>query len=165
LGADQVGMLRELMQAGVRADPVLGSSVGAMSLAFFAPAPHAAGVNKLEEVWRGLRRHDVFPLTLRSVLRVMGGADNLIDPSNLRKLIERNTPFPNLEDAPIPAHVVATTPGGATACLSSGPTVVAPHQRRNSSGVPIGHVGKHHLIDGTVGSNRQILNAGMISVD
>jgi NTE family protein len=151
-------MLRELMQAGVRADPVLGSSVGAMSLAFFARAPHAAGVNKLEEVWRGLRRHDVFPLTFRSVLRFMGGADNLIDPSNLRKLIERNIPFPNLEDAPIPAHIAPRILAAPLYACRRGPTVEAPRQRRNCGGVPIGHVGKHHLIDGAVGSNTQILH-------
>ena len=102
LGAVQVGMLHELMHAGVSADLVLGSSVGAMNAAYFAGAPHAAGVKKLEEVWRRLRRRDVFPVTFRSVLGFMGGADNLIDPSNLRKLIKRNIPFANLEDAPIP---------------------------------------------------------------
>jgi hypothetical protein len=125
LGAVQVGMLRELMHAGVSADLVLGSSVGAMNAAYFAGAAHAAGVNKLEEVWRGLRRHDVFPVTFRSVLGFVGGADNLIDPSNLRKLIERNIPFANLEDAPIPVHVVATNLGGVAICLSSGPAVEA----------------------------------------
>ena len=123
LGAVQVGMLRELMHAGVSADLVVGSSVGAINAAYFAGATNAAGVEKLEKVWRGLRRHDVFPVTFRSVLGFMGGADNLIDPSNLRRLIEHNIPFPNLEDAPIPVHVVATNFGGATVCLSSGPTV------------------------------------------
>ena len=38
LGAVQVGMLRELMQVGVRADLVIGSSVGAMNAAYFAQA-------------------------------------------------------------------------------------------------------------------------------
>jgi NTE family protein len=121
----QAGILRELMHAGVSADLVLGSPVGAMNAAYFAGAAHAAGVNKLEEVWRGLRRHDVFPVTFRSVLGFMGGADNLIDSSNLRKLIERNIPFANLEDAPIPVHVVATNLSGVAICLSSGPAVEA----------------------------------------
>ena len=154
LGAVQVGMLRELMHAGVSADLVVGSSVGAMNAAYFAGAPNAAGVDKLEKVWRGLRRHDVFPVTFRSVLGFMGGADNLIDPSNLRKLIERNIPFPDLEDAPIPVHVVATNLGGATVCLSSGPTVEA---LLASAAIPAAfpsvHIGEHHLIDGAVGSN------------
>ena len=153
-------MLRELMHAGVSADLVVGSSVGAMNAAYFAGAPNAAGVDKLEKVWRGLRRHDVFPVTFRSVLGFIGGADNLIDPANLRRLIEHNIPFPNLEDAPIPVHVVATNLGGATVCLSSGPTVEA---LLASAAIPVAfpsvHIGEHHLIDGAVGSNTPILNA------
>ena len=139
LGAVQVGMLRELMHAGVSADLVVGSSVGAMNAAYFAGAPNAAGVDKLEKVWRGLRRHDVFPVTFRSVLGFMGGADNLIDPSNLRRLIEYNIPFPNLEDAPIPVHVVATNLGRRYCMSVIGPYCRgAPRQRCDSSSVPIG---------------------------
>ncbi len=68
LGAVQVGMLRELLRAGIKADLVVGSSVGAMNAAYFAGAADAAGIDKLERTWRGLRRHDVFPVTLRSDL-------------------------------------------------------------------------------------------------
>jgi NTE family protein len=160
LGAIQVGMLRELIHAGVSADLVVGSSVGAMNAAYFAGAPNAAGVDKLEKVWRGLRRHDVFPVTLRSVLGFIRGADNLIESSNLRTLIEHNIPFANLEDAPIPAHVVATNLGGATVCLSSGRTVEA---LLASAAIPAAfpsvHIGEQYLIDGAVGSNTPILNA------
>ena len=160
LGAVQVGMLREMMRAGVSADLVVGSSVGAMNAAYFAGAPHAAGVDKLEKVWRALRRHDVFPVTLRSVLGFMVGADNLIDPSNLRKLIEHNIPFQNLEDAPIPVNVVATNLGGAAVCLSSGPAVEA---LLASAAIPAAfpsvHIGEHYLIDGAVGGNTPILTA------
>ena len=63
LGAVRVGMLLEMMRAGVSADLVVGSSAGAMNAAYFAGAPHAAGVDKLEKVWRGLRRHDEFPVS------------------------------------------------------------------------------------------------------
>jgi NTE family protein len=160
LGAVQVGMLREMMRAGVSADLVVGSSVGAMNAAYFAGAPHAAGVDKLEKVWRGLRRHDVFPVTLRSVLGFMVGADNLIDPSNLRKLIEHNIPFPNLEDAPIPAHVVATNLGGAAVCLSSDPAVEAVlASAAIPAAFPSVHIGENYLIDGAVGGNTPILTA------
>ena len=160
LGAVQVGMLRELIHAGVSADLVVGSSVGAMNAAYFAGAPSAAGVDKLEKVWRGLRRHDVFPVTFRSVLGFMGGADNLINSSNLRRLIEHNIPFPNLEDAPIPVHVVATNLGGAAVCLSSGPAIEA---LLASAAIPAAfpsvRIGEHYLIDGAVGSNTPILTA------
>ncbi len=163
LGAVQVGMLRELMHAGVSADFVVGSSVGAMNAAYFAGAPNAAGVDKLEKIWRGLRRHDVFPLRLRSVLGFMGGADNLIDPSNLRRLIAHHIPFQNLENAPIPVHVVATNLGGAAVCLSSGPAVEA---ILASAAIPAAfpsvRVGEHDLIDGAVGSNTPIITAATL---
>src|SRR5271169_539800 len=160
LGAVQVGMLRELLRAGVKADFVVGSSVGAMNAAYFAGAPDAAGVDKLEKIWRGLRRHDVFPVTLRSALGFIGGANSLIDPSNLRRLIRNNIPFPNLENASIPVHVVATNFGGAAVCLSSGPAIEA---ILASAAIPAAfpsvRIGEHDLIDGAVGSNTPILTA------
>src|SRR5271163_1156834 len=84
LGAVQVGMLRELLRHGLNADFVVGSSVGALNAAYFAAAPNSAGVDNLERIWCGLRRSDVFPVTLRSLLRFVGGRDHLIDSSNLR---------------------------------------------------------------------------------
>ena len=105
-------------------------------------------------------RRDVFPVTFRSVLGFMGGADNLIDPSNLRRLIEHNIPFLNIEDALIPVHVVTTNLGGAAVCLSSGPAVEA---LLASAAIPAAfpsvRIGKHYLIDGAVGSNTPILTA------
>ena len=112
LGAVQVGMLRELTRYGVNADFVVGSSVGAINASYFASAPNPAGIEKLETIWRALRRHDVFPFTLRSVVGLLGRPDYLIDPSNLRRLLERHLPFENLEDAMIPVHVIATKSWG-----------------------------------------------------
>jgi NTE family protein len=160
LGAVQVGMLRELTRAGVKADFVVGSSVGAMNAAYFAGAPDAAGVDKLEKIWRGLRRRDVFPVTLRSLFGFARGSDNVIDPSNLRGLIERHIPFVNLENASIPVHVVATDFGGTAVCLSSGRAVDA---ILASAAIPAAfpsvRIGERDLIDGAVGSNTPILTA------
>jgi NTE family protein len=44
-------MLRELTHAGVGADMVLGSSVGAINAAYFAGSPNSAGVEMLAKVW------------------------------------------------------------------------------------------------------------------
>ena len=66
LGAIQVGMLRTLLSCGVRPDFVVGSSVGAINASYFAAAPDADGVAALGRIWAGLRRSDVFPLTLVS---------------------------------------------------------------------------------------------------
>ena len=63
--------------------------VFAGAAAYFASAPDAAGVDKLGQIWSGLRRRDVFPVTLRSLQRFAGGEGHLINPSNLRLLIMR----------------------------------------------------------------------------
>jgi NTE family protein len=163
LGAVQVGMLRELMRYGLDADFVVGSSVGALNAAHFAAAPNAAGVEKLACVWCSLRRHDVFPVTLRSLLRFVGGQDHLIDPSNLRLLIKRHVPFLNLEDASIPLHVIATNLGGAAVCLSSGPAIEG---ILASAAIPAAfppvRIDNQYLIDGAIGSNTAILTAAKL---
>lgn len=163
LGAVQVGMLRELMRYGLGADFVVGSSVGALNAAYFAAAPNAAGVEKLACVWCSLRRHDVFPVTLRSLLRFVGGQDHLIDPSNLRLLIKRHVPFLNLEDASIPLHVIATNLGGAAVCLSSGPAIEG---ILASAAIPAAfppvRIDNQYLIDGAIGSNTAILTAAKL---
>ena len=163
LGAVQVGMLRELMRYGLDADFVVGSSVGALNAAYFAAAPNAAGVEKLACVWSSLRRHDVFPVTLRSLLKFVGGQDHLIDPSNLRLLIKRHVPFLNLEDASIPVHVIATNLGGAAVCLSSGPAI---ERILASAAIPAAfppvRIDNQYLIDGAIGSNTAILTAAKL---
>src|SRR5579863_1110376 len=125
LGAVQVGMLQALVEAGETPDIVVGASVGALNAGFFAGDPTARGVARLAEIWRGLRRRDVFPITLRGALQWLRSADALFDSANLRRLIERNLPYRNLKEAAIPVHVVATSLGGAAVRLSSGPAVEA----------------------------------------
>ena len=57
LGANEVGMLRALLEEGVRPDLVVGTSVGAINGAAIAFDPTPAAVEKLIEVWRKRRRH------------------------------------------------------------------------------------------------------------
>jgi NTE family protein len=102
LGAIQVGMLRTLLSHGVRPDFVVGSSVGAINASYFAAAPNLDGVAALERIWSGLRRSDVFPLTLVSALGLLMHPGNLVDPVGLRRLIETNLPYRCLEEAPLP---------------------------------------------------------------
>ncbi len=87
-GAIQVGMLRELVAHGVQPDLVVGSSVGALNGAYFSGNPTAAGVARLEGIWRGLKRRDVFPVTLRRLAGLFFESAFLVDPGGLRRLIE-----------------------------------------------------------------------------
>lgn len=62
LGAIQVGMLQALAEVGVEPDLVVGTSVGSLNGAVVAEhATVGSAADRLERVWRGLRRRDVFP--------------------------------------------------------------------------------------------------------
>jgi NTE family protein len=125
LGAVQVGMLRVLLAFGVRPDFVVGASVGAINASYFAGVPNAEGVAKLEQIWSGLRRADIFPFTLASAIGLIRHPGNVVDPSGLRRVIETNLPYARLEDAQIPLHIMATNQQGQGVRLSRGPAVEA----------------------------------------
>ncbi len=160
LGAIQVGALRELVRAGERPDLVVGASVGALNACFYAARPDAAGVEALEAIWRGLKRNDVFPLTLHGAIGWFRGGGSLFKSLALRRLVERHLPFRNLEDAAIPVHVVATNLSGAPVSLSRGPAVDAVLA---STAIPIAfpsvRIGGDHLMDGAIAGNTPVLTA------
>lgn len=157
-GAIQVGMLRSLARFGISADMVVGSSVGALNGAYYAGSPTSEGVQQLETIWRGLRRSDVFPLTWRTMVGFLRRRDFLIASDAIQQLVDRHLPYRNLEDASIPAYIVATDIlSGDTVVLSEGsaaqailasvaiPAAFAPVQFNNL-----------YLADGAVSSNTPI---------
>ena len=160
-GAIQVGMLRELVAHGVAPDLVVGASVGALNGIYFCCDPTPAGVARLEAVWCGLRRSDVFPLSPRHLLGLFTGAASLVDPSGLRGLVARHLSRPQLEDTLIPMHVAATDLlTGASVLLSSGPTADAILASCAIPGAfPPVRVGDQYLIDGAVASNTPVMAA------
>lgn len=157
-GSIQVGMLRSLARRGIVADMVVGASVGALNGAYYAGNPTAAGVERLEEIWRGLRRRDVFPLRLKAILSFLYRRDFLIGSDGLRQLVERNLAYRNLEDAPVPIHVVATNIlTGGTVVLSEGSAAQAiiASAAIPAAFAPVNHNGLY-LADGAVSSNTPI---------
>jgi NTE family protein len=125
-GAIQVGMLHSLASHGIAADMVFGSSVGALNGAYYAAAPTIEGIRKLEAIWRGLRRQDVFPVTLGALFSFVRRRDFLVTSDGLRNLIDTHLPYRNLEEAKIPVHIIATDIISAeTVVLSKGPACQA----------------------------------------
>lgn len=114
-------MMQALAAHGVTADFVVGSSVGAMNGAYYAGMPTLDGVKQLATIWRGLTRHDVFPISLRSLAGFLWRRDFLISHDGVRKLVEDHLPYKNLEQAKLPIHIVATNiVSGETVVLSEG---------------------------------------------
>lgn len=160
-GAVQVGMLQELLARDITPDLVVGASAGAINGAYLAGDPTPEGVKRLEAIWRGLRRRDVFPLGWRSLNGLLGRRNFMVEPDGLRRLLEAHLPFRDLERAAVPLHVVATDVlGGATVRLSSGPAVEAVLA---SCAIPAAfppvQIGGRHLMDGAVASNTPVRSA------
>jgi len=101
-------MMHSLAARGISTDMVVGSSVGALNGAYYAGDPTLKGVLQLETIWRGLTRHDVFPVTWWTLLGFLRRRDFLIPHDGIQKLIDDHLPYRNLQDAELPVHIVAT---------------------------------------------------------
>jgi len=159
LGAVEVGMLLALAEARVRPDFVVGSSAGAVNAAYFAGRPDVDGVRELGRIWVGLRARDVFPFSpLGGLLGALAWRDHMVDPGPFERLLTRNMPYRNLEDAEIPVAVVAANVlTGREALLSKGPVVKAVMASAAIPGVfPPVQLDDTWYFDGSVASNTPI---------
>jgi NTE family protein len=100
----------------------------------------------------------VFPVTLASLIGLAGRRNFLVESCGLRRLLEANLPFRDLEQASVPLHIVATDLlNGAAVRLSSGRAVDAVLA---SCAIPAAFapvpIGGRFLIDGAVASNTPI---------
>ena len=127
LGAMQVGMLKALHARGVHADVVAGVSVGSINAFFYASDPTTSGIERLERVWLGIRRQDVFPAPgLRGLWRIMRGSDHFFDPAGLAGLLAATLPHRDFEATARPCYVVATDVlTGSAVTLQQGPVLPA----------------------------------------
>ncbi len=165
LGAAQVGMLAALQDAGVRPDLVVGTSVGALNGAWVAAD---APLDELGDLWRALRRGDVFPAhPLRGLLGFAGRSDHLVSDRGLRRLLHEHLRFERLEDAPVPFHVLATDVlTGLGVLFSEGPAIEAVLASAAIPGVlpPIPIEGRSYM-DGGVVNNTPISHAVDLGAD
>lgn len=168
LGAVQVGMLRALVEAGVRPDLIVGTSVGAVNGAYLSSRWDLEGVEGLAEVWKGMRRSEVFPTRLfGGFLGLIGKRNHLVPIDGLRGIVERYVEFDRLEDAPIPLYVVATNLlTGLDRPLSVGSSVEAVLASAAIPGVfPPIVIDQTPYIDGGVVNNTPISHALDLGAD
>ncbi|HUZ86100.1 MAG TPA: patatin-like phospholipase family protein [Candidatus Baltobacterales bacterium] len=162
LGAVQVGMLQALTETGVRPDMLIGTSVGAVNAAWMAAHPDHDGAVELGEIWLGMRRQNVFPLSPWAGARgLLGRSNHFISNASLRTLLERHIPYARLEDAAVPVHIITTElKTGRGVVLSSGPTIPALLASTAIPGVfPPVTVGRRDLIDGGIANHTPITTA------
>ena len=162
LGAVQVGMLRALFAAHIRPDLIVGTSVGAVNGGWLAGRGAGADLDQLADIWRNLKRSDVFPTNFVGGLRgFIGHTDHLISATGLRRILKRELTIDRIEDARIPFHVVATDiTSGRDHLLSTGDAVDAICASAAIPGVfPSVVIDGVHLVDGGVVNNCPISHA------
>ena len=160
-GAIQVGMLQALVEHGVQPDFVVGASVGAINGAYFAGNPTLDGVRQLAQLWRGLKRSSIFPMSFGRIAGLFSRSPSLVDSNGLRALIAQHLPYTRLEQAALPLHVVATEQlHGHSVCLSSGPAVDAILASCAIPAIfPPVKVGSENLMDGAIAGNTPVMTA------
>lgn len=162
LGSVQVGMLLALAERRIVPDLLVGSSVGAVNAAWTAGRPGEQGARQLAEVWRSVKREDVFPIRpVAGLLGFLGRSDHLVPPDPLRSLLSRHLDYRQLEDAPLPVEVIATeVTTGFEAILSKGDAVDAVMASAAIPGVfPSVRIDGRDLVDGGVSDNTPISRA------
>jgi NTE family protein len=169
LGSIQVGMLEALYERGIRPDLIVGTSAGALNGAFIAERPQTVETaRELGEVWRGLKRGQVFPVNpLTGALGFLGARSHLVPDSGLRRLIRRHAVAERLEETYVPLHVIATDVlRGDDVRLSEGPLVDAVMASAAIPGVlPAVDWDGRELIDGGVANNAPISHALELGAD
>ena len=107
LGAVQVGQLRALIEAGITPDVVVGTSVGSINGAMIATDPSADAIDKLTEIWTGLRAEDIFPGSrVARVWNIVARGDHIHPNDGIRRLIDM-LPAHTFESLSLPLHVCA----------------------------------------------------------
>lgn len=162
LGAAQVGMLLAMSEAGIEPDLVVGTSVGAVNGAWIVGRPGTEGVSSLADLWRGLRREDVFPTRpLVGLLGFAGRRPNLVPSSGLRGLLREHLRFERIEETTVPFHVIVTdVRTGDDVRLSAGPAIDAVLASAAIPAVfPPVRIGERDFIDGGIVNNTPISHA------
>jgi NTE family protein len=156
LGAHEVGMLRALLEAGVRPDMVLGTSVGAINGVAVAADPSLAAVERLGELWAAIERDDVFEgSVLARVATLARTRTHLHGNESLRRMLGDALPVARIEELTVPFQCVAASiERAAEHWFSAGPIVDAVLASAAVPGLlpPVEIAGEHYIDGGIVNS-------------
>lgn len=168
LGAVQVGMVEVVLEAGIEPDLIIGASVGSLNGAWLASHPGVEGARMLRDVWRSVRRRDIFPISpVRIVKGVAGRCDHVVSAAAMTRWLESRAPFNRLEDALIPLHAVATDLlAGSPVVLSRGELIPALLASSAIPGVfPPVEIDGRLLVDGGLAANTPVSQAIDLGAD
>jgi NTE family protein len=157
LGSIEAGMVEALYEREIRADWLVGTSAGGLNASYLAGHEQSvATAHALQEVWRDVRRGDVFPFRPRTFLGGLAGRRSHLFPNDgLQRVLRRFVTFERMEDAHVPfAVVVCDLLDGEERLIESGPTLDALLATSAIPGVyPPVVAGGRPAVDGGVANN------------
>jgi NTE family protein len=151
LGANEVGMLRALLEEGVRPDLVVGTSVGAINGAAIALDPTPRAVANLTDMWRSVADTDLYSGSALRRVRHLARTHTHVEPNEpLRSLLEQQFGSTVIEDLAVPFQCVAACiERAAEHWFTSGSVVDAVLASTAVPGVlPPVRIGDEHFLDG-----------------
>jgi len=154
-GAVEVGMLRALVERGLRPDLVLGTSIGALNGAFYAADPDTA-VERLTALWAGFEENSPFEASLlEQAGTIARNWTHLHGNHRLRRLLLEQLPVRTFEQLQVPFSCVAASIEDAGAVWFDSGDLIGPLLATTAvPGLlpPVEIDGRHHLDGGLVDS-------------
>lgn len=151
LGACEAGMARALLEAGIRPDLVVGTSIGAMNGAALAADPTPEGARELARMWDRLGDADVLGGALLGRLgELIRTGTALHSQQKLADMLRSRLGEPRIEDLPIRFECVAASIERAREqWFTEGPLLPAVLASAALPGVfPPVRIGDEHFVDG-----------------
>lgn len=154
LGAVEVGMLRALLERGIRPDLVLGTSIGALNGAMVARDPTPAVIDRLVKLWESatVDRQIYADNALQRVRRAVTSRTHLYSSDGLRDRLREEFGHLNIEDLPVRFSVCAASiERAAEHWFETGPLVEAVLASAAVPGLlPPAEIGAEHYLDGGI---------------
>ncbi|MGQ0482066.1 MAG: patatin-like phospholipase family protein [Pseudonocardia sp.] len=156
LGAVQVGMLRALLEAEIRPDLVLGTSVGAINGAVLAAFPPGQVADRLAALWQSPKARRVFGAGPVDRLRELARGGVAVHPSGpLRAALTDVLGGRRIEDLPVRFECCAASiEDAAEHWFTEGPVVGAVLASAAVPGLlaPVALADRHYMDGGLVNS-------------
>jgi len=152
MGANEVGMLRALLERGIEPNLVVGTSVGAINGAAIAAEPSLTAVARLEEIWLGLDQERPFGGSLFAGAASLARTRTHVHSNQpLRRLLERRLPS-TFAGLAVPFQCVAASIERASEqWFDHGPLVEAILASCAVPGLlPPVEIGGEHFLDGGI---------------
>ena len=153
-GAVEIGMIKALLEAGIRPDVIAGTSIGAINGAQVAADPTLTVVDTLMHAWTSPEANAVYGDSLRAqAWRLIKTKTHLNSPAPLQRILERSLGADTrFEDLAVPLRVVAASiERAAEHVFDSGPLIPAVLASASVPGLlPATRIGDEHFIDGGI---------------